>query len=448
VFANVRHMFESAHAELKAADPSGATRAHLEAGLAEFGRLEARLAERRMAWMAALDRIGDGGRESAGVMHSMGRRSTRGAKRSARIAEGLHDMPRFREALASGSISEEHVDHAVRAAERVDAATVDEELTRRAQEVPADLFAKTARRWADRHEPRDGASSRRERQRRKRSFRSWNDADGMYHFRGALDQEAGSRFAAAVAAHKDKLWRADGGRDGTAEEVRNNEQRAADAVVELVTADGVSGPVGKRHPKHQAIAVIDVERLDWFDTLDEGARAEIVRGGPLPQCALQRLMCDASVAPMIVNRRGQALWLGQAKDTASDAQWKALVARDAGCVVCGAEPSMCEAHHVVFRRDRGPTDIDNLVLLCTYHHHELHDRGLTLQRARARPDRSASRNVNESVRAVAWELVPDRDGPPRSRTRRSARAGPGPATGAASWLGSPPTATRTVRPHR
>ncbi len=53
--------------------------------------------------------------------------------------------------------------------------------------------------------------------------------------------------------------------------------------------------------------------------------------------------------------------------------------RDGGCVICNARPSGCEAHHVVWVEHGGPTDLDNLVLPCSHHHHLIHDVGWRLR---------------------------------------------------------------------
>jgi len=37
-----------------------------------------------------------------------------------------------------------------------------------------------------------------------------------------------------------------------------------------------------------------------------------------------------------------------------------------------------DAHHVQWASKEGPTDLDNLVLLCTYHHRQIHDNGWTI----------------------------------------------------------------------
>jgi hypothetical protein len=51
---------------------------------------------------------------------------------------------------------------------------------------------------------------------------------------------------------------------------------------------------------------------------------------------------------------------------------RALDVRDRGCVVCGAPPVMCDAHHLVSWIDGGETKTSNLALLCRRHHTDLH----------------------------------------------------------------------------
>jgi hypothetical protein len=58
-----------------------------------------------------------------------------------------------------------------------------------------------------------------------------------------------------------------------------------------------------------------------------------------------------------------------------------LVARDGGCVFpgCDRPPAYTQAHHVTPWSEGGPTTLDNCVLLCSFHHHRVHDDGWTLE---------------------------------------------------------------------
>ena len=96
----------------------------------------------------------------------------------------------------------------------------------------------------------------------------------------------------------------------------------------------------------------------------------------------ERLACVSDLFGLVLDGDGEPLWHGRRKRRATDAQLRALKVRDGGCVVCGARPSMCEAHHVVHwdGPGKGTTDVDNLALLCRHHHHRLHDQRLRLSR--------------------------------------------------------------------
>ncbi|WP_419920378.1 HNH endonuclease [Candidatus Poriferisodalis sp.] len=108
---------------------------------------------------------------------------------------------------------------------------------------------------------------------------------------------------------------------------------------------------------------------------DEWADCEIPGTGPIPTHVLERLACGADIFGVVFGGNGQPLWHGRKVRTVTDTQWRALVARDRHCVVCGAAPSWCEGHHIVPWQApaRGRTDIENLALLCYRCHDQLHD---------------------------------------------------------------------------
>jgi hypothetical protein len=88
----------------------------------------------------------------------------------------------------------------------------------------------------------------------------------------------------------------------------------------------------------------------------------------------QRLLCDANVARIILGPDGQPLDVGREYRTAPRWLRRAIAYRDRGCRYpgCDRKANWCEAHHVQPWWDGGVTAIDNLVLLCPFHHHVVH----------------------------------------------------------------------------
>lgn len=130
-------------------------------------------------------------------------------------------------------------------------------------------------------------------------------------------------------------------------------------------------------PKAQLCVVMDVP---YLATNGERGRCEIPGVGAIARSELERLGCDSDIYGLLFDQRGLPLYHGRKTRRVSPQQWRVLLARDKGCVICGAHPSWCQAHHVRYWRLGGPTDIDNLVLLCHAHHRWVHDNNLILQR--------------------------------------------------------------------
>jgi hypothetical protein len=122
--------------------------------------------------------------------------------------------------------------------------------------------------------------------------------------------------------------------------------------------------------------------LLWVLTGADGTGpAELPGVGPLSAAVARRLACDAEAARITVD--GEQVHLGRAVRTATATQRRLLTLRDGGCRFpgCGRPPDWCEAHHLIFWDHGGPTDLDNLILLCSHHHHLCHEGGW-----KARPD--------------------------------------------------------------
>ena len=96
------------------------------------------------------------------------------------------------------------------------------------------------------------------------------------------------------------------------------------------------------------------------------------RGAVWPLAEVLAACSDGAVVPVLTSDAGAALHLGRTRRLASRAQRLALAARDGGCSFpqCDRPAPWTEVHHVIAWQDGGPTDLDNLTLVCRFHHRE------------------------------------------------------------------------------
>ena len=135
-----------------------------------------------------------------------------------------------------------------------------------------------------------------------------------------------------------------------------------------------------------------------------------LRRHPDPHRPGPHLIDQAEAYYTFLNRNGVVLNLGRTRRIATRSQSAAFIARDAGCTFpgCDRAPEWSERHHIIPWIDGGPTDLNNLTLLCVYHHHNFHTRGWT---CRINPDGIPEWRPPRSV---------DRDQKPMINTRITA----------------------------
>lgn len=94
----------------------------------------------------------------------------------------------------------------------------------------------------------------------------------------------------------------------------------------------------------------------------------------------RRLACDASVIALIENDDGEPLNVGRKTRTISAPLRRVLNARDKGCRFPGCCNSRyIDAHHVVHWANGGETKPSNLISLCRFHHHAVHEGGIRIE---------------------------------------------------------------------
>ena len=227
-----------------------------------------------------------------------------------------------------------------------------------------DKFAATVRKHEQRRSTDDGVSKlKHQRSRRFAKIRT-DVEDGMTVLYGRFDPVTGARIETALSKKMSKLWHE--------EDPRNRAtpgQRMADALEALITRPGASEDGKTQDVKLMLIAD--------YDTVSQQLRnARLENGTPIPAAELRRLACDAQILPAIFRGPSQPLDLGKARRKASSTQRSALIARDRACIGCGAKAAWCQSHHIVHWQDGGPTNLDNMCLLCSRCHHKVHDKGL------------------------------------------------------------------------
>ena len=151
-------------------------------------------------------------------------------------------------------------------------------------------------------------------------------------------------------------------------------QRNADALVDMTRrsrelGDSNGEPLGSHV---DVMVVIDAETLRRG--VHKDSRCELDDTTPISPVAARSLICDADVLTAALDRPSLKLDLGYSRRAASTSLRRALIARDRTCTAPGCDRLhwMCEIHHIVPWAEGGPTNLDNLTLLCSKHHHLHH----------------------------------------------------------------------------
>jgi hypothetical protein len=149
--------------------------------------------------------------------------------------------------------------------------------------------------------------------------------------------------------------------------------RRADALVALASAR-----VAEDADADRATIVLHAP-LDALASSDRGCELE---GGAVihPETA-RRFLCNARVQAVLEDETREPIGVGRVSREPSAWMMRQLRYRDRECrfPACGAR-RFTQAHHVVWWENGGRTDLDNLVLLCTFHHKLVHEYGWAVRR--------------------------------------------------------------------
>ena len=131
----------------------------------------------------------------------------------------------------------------------------------------------------------------------------------------------------------------------------------------------------KRLPLHGGDATTVLVTVD-LDTLRSGLGTALIGDEPITASEARRLACKAQIIPAVLGGDSQPLDIGRADRFFKPWQRKAAELKQRTCRAAGCDvpATWCEAHHGgVAWALGGSTDLADLVLLCSFHHHRAHD---------------------------------------------------------------------------
>ncbi len=408
--------------------------------LGRLDRVAGVLATARAAVIVAEERaagsVGPGDRDFVATRARLARTGLGEARREVRQAQTLASLPTVADAVGAGRIPLPHLDALARVTEgagerasrQLARPETQERLVRMAERQSVREFSTAAARLVASFDPASLEATAAG-QRRERFFVMSRQPDGTL-LRGRLDNVSAEALRTAIAAV------------GHAPDADRTKQQAdADALVALAER-ATSGTAGVRARKVSARGGLlpDVEQdaadarvsgtssrptvsvLVPAETFAELHRVQRCRmaaadsdtgsgsgngeehpesewrpaepamledGTAVAMSELARVLCDCEVGRIVISAEGLPVDLGRNERLYTSQQRRAVIVRDRQCAWngCDVPAAYCEVHHIRWwERDRGPTSIENGVLLCSHHHHVVHRMDLEIVRL-SRPPR-------------------------------------------------------------
>ncbi len=330
------------------------------------------------------------------------------ARERVRVAHALKDLPKISQTFRKGKLSYSKVRAMTRVATRKNegyllkiahygTAYHVEHLVRKYRSVKRNEALAKAR---DQHTHRE---------------LSWHvDDDGYWVIRGRLPPETDALVTQVLEQAMEEQYREL--RDVSAEapddmidETRPRPEpiawRRADALVRLAQGYRSNKASGKASGNSEKFLVHIHTDLETLKADGAGAESELEPGGTISAETTRRICCDASTVEWLEADRPscdaeahalpqsehsvqaqrphhfQPLSVGRKTRTIPPAIRRALQRRDGGCRFPGCTATrFVDAHHIHHWADGGETSMNNLILLCSRHHHSVHEGGFTLEK--------------------------------------------------------------------
>ena len=352
---------------LLAVEFASLSRQQLALGVVRVQHLVDRFTVAHAQLVAAADRAGvwqgTGSRDMADWLTTTTKTSYGTANGLVELGETISAVPEVAAAVTAGELSAASAttlhDAVTSAASGADTGSLLDSV----KGAKPNAARKAAERWKDLNSASPETEAEREDRRyQRRSVRTAPPIDGMATTTVTMPVLQTRQFINALNAIAGKPY------DG---DTRTTEQRLADGLMMLCDAYA-KGEVKGGRERPTILLVFDVDAY----TGDSDTPARTANGDRIPASVARHLAENAHLQ-RVVQAGSRILDLGVTARLASEDQYRALVARDEGCCWPGCEipAAWCEVDHLV-PYPAGPTNMNNLVLWCSHHHHEKHRPGV------------------------------------------------------------------------
>lgn len=312
------------------------------------------------------------------------------AREHVRVARALRRMPAIRQAFREGRLSYSKVREATRVVDHVD----DAELCELALTATAAQLAKTVSGYRT-------AAGTRIRQERDRGLTWTEREEGTVDVRVRLPKEEAAILLAALSAAKDQYGKPPEPATTTTDATDTTPAyTSADALLDVARVFLATAPEDRSGEDRTLVVVqVHADQLVAAEPVSTST-SDVPAGTPHgsePICHVQglsgiepetarKIACDSDLLAALLGDHREVLALGRTRRLVSRSLRRALMIRDQGqCQFTGCHRSRhLKAHHVTHWADGGRTDLDNLVLLCQFHHTAVHEGRMAVRRIHVR----------------------------------------------------------------
>jgi hypothetical protein len=309
-------------------------------------------ADRTSAWK------GSGARSMADWLAGKTKTSYGAAKKKQALGKAMNDSPDLKDAVDKGEVTPDAADQLLDAIENPPEGADPGDLIEACKGATPSEARDAAEKWREtyRAETEEQAEARRF---ANRGLRSTPAIDGQI----TITVTAPEVHARQVLSACSFL-----GGEPSATDTRTTAQRMCDGL--LLLADAFAkGEV--RGGREQPTILITIDADAFAGNTDEPG---VTSFGDRVPAHVVRMLAENAILRRVVIAGSVVLDMGRQVRRATHDQYLALVARDGGCRLpeCSIPASWCEVDHLVDDIFGGPTDLSNLVLWCSYHHHLRH----------------------------------------------------------------------------